>query len=88
MARRRRKAGSRWHDRPAGKEWYVGGSFDFKVVKMMASYQEQNDKNPANNDNTLWQVGGIVPVGNANIHLGYAGNDQDGQGALLFGAKS
>ena len=64
----------------AGKdinEAYLGGSFDFKVVKIMASYQQQNDKNPINNDNTVWQVGGIVPVGNGNIHLGYASLEMD-----------
>lgn len=73
-------AGSAAPSDAAGKdinEGYLGGSFDFKVVKIMASYQQQNDKNPANNDNTLWQVGGIIPVGNGNIHLGYASLEMD-----------
>jgi predicted porin len=65
-------------------EWYVGGSFDLKFVKLMASYQDQDDKNPLNNDNSTWQVGGVVPMGNANIHLGYAETDFDG----LFDGKS
>jgi len=53
-------------------EGYIGASYDFKVVKIMGSYQQQNDKNPLNNDNTLWQLGAVVPVGNGNIHFGYA----------------
>jgi len=64
----------------AGKdimEGYIGGSFDFKVVKIMGSYQQQNDKNPSNNDNSLWTVAGVVPVGNGQIHLTYASLDMD-----------
>jgi predicted porin len=34
-------------------EWYIGGSFDLKMVKLMASYQGQNDKNPANHPRPL-----------------------------------
>jgi predicted porin len=37
---------------PAGtnkdiNEGYIGASYDFKVVKIMGSYQQQNDKNTA-----------------------------------------
>ena len=58
-------------------EWYIGGSFDLKVVKLMASYQDQNDKNFLNNDNSTWSLGAVVPLGNANIHLAYAQTDFD-----------
>jgi len=53
-------------------EWYIGGSYDFKVVKVMASYQAQNDNNPLNLDNKLWTLGAVIPVLSAsNIRLGY-----------------
>ncbi|MBW7901616.1 MAG: porin [Rhodocyclaceae bacterium] len=57
-------------------EWYVGGSYDFKVVKLFASYQDKDDKSEtaANGDwsNKIWQVGATVPVfGNGKIHVGY-----------------
>jgi len=58
-------------------EWYIGGSYDFKVVKIMASYQDQNDKNRINNDNSTWSVGAVVPIGNAAIHLAWAQTDFD-----------
>jgi len=66
-------------------EGYIGASYDFKVVKIMGSYQQQNDKNPwtidpltadehaGNLDNTVWSVGAVVPVMAAsNIHFSYA----------------
>lgn len=53
-------------------EYYVGGSYDFKMVKIMGSWQQQNDKNVANIDNTVWSLGAVVPVMAAsNIHLTY-----------------
>jgi len=58
-------------------EWYVGGSFDLKFVKLMASYQDQNDKNRINNDNSTWSVGAVIPLGNAAIHLAWAQTDFD-----------
>lgn len=59
-------------------EWYLGGSFDLKFAKLMASYQKQNDKNIYNNDSDVWQLGAIIPVSSAgNIHLTYAQLDWD-----------
>jgi predicted porin len=58
-------------------EWYVGGSFDLKFVKLMASYQDQDDKNRINNDNSTWSLGAVIPVGNFGIHLAYAQTDFD-----------
>ena len=49
-------------------EWYLGGSYDFKVVKAYGSYQQLKN---GNNDVTaitkskLWQVGLSAPVGSA-----------------------
>jgi predicted porin len=54
-------------------ELYVGGSFDLKVVKLMASWQAQNDRSRSNFDNQTWSVGAVVPILSAsNIHLSYA----------------
>ncbi|MEF8737045.1 MAG: porin [Candidatus Accumulibacter necessarius] len=58
-------------------EWYIGGSFDLKFVKLMASYQDQDDKNRINNDNSTWTLGAVIPVGNFGIHLAYAQTDFD-----------
>jgi len=54
-------------------EIYVGGKYDFKVVKVMASWQGQNDRNNANLDNQIWSVGAVIPVLQAsNIHLAWS----------------
>ncbi|MQM30488.1 MAG: hypothetical protein CRU78_08090, partial [Candidatus Accumulibacter phosphatis] len=53
-------------------EYYIGGSYDFKMVKIMGSWQQQNDKNLANLDNSVWSLGAVVPVMAAsNIHFSY-----------------
>ena len=47
-------------------EWYIGGRYDFKVVKLYASYQDMNNKTDivdANTGSKLWQVGLSAPVG-------------------------
>jgi len=66
-------------------EWYVGGSYDFKIVKLFASYQDQNDKNGTSAteaSNSLWQVGATVPVfANGKVHVGYSKLAWDATGA-------
>ena len=47
-------------------EWYIGGRYDFKVVKLYASYQDMNNKTDvvlANTGSKMWQVGLSAPVG-------------------------
>ncbi len=47
-------------------EWYIGGRYDFKVVKLYASYQDMDNKTDVQNANTgskMWQVGLSAPVG-------------------------
>jgi predicted porin len=47
-------------------EWYIGGRYDFKVVKVYASYQDLDNKTDVVNANTgskMWQVGLSAPVG-------------------------
>lgn len=54
-------------------EWYLGGSYDFKVVKVYASYQGLDNKNQTGtvtggyggviaDENDIWTVGLTVPV--------------------------
>jgi predicted porin len=70
-------------------EWYIGGSYDFKFVKVMASYQDQNDKNTLNNDNSTWSLGAVVPFGNAAVHLAWAQTDFDrGSGSVVNGKSN
>jgi predicted porin len=57
-------------------EWYVGGAYDFKVVKLFGSYQSLKNGNSnaiAVTGSKLWQVGLSVPVGKAGkVMLEYA----------------
>jgi predicted porin len=55
------------------EEWYVGGSWDFKVVKAYASYQALDDHNSLGliNDNNIWTVGLSAPIGNGVVGLSY-----------------
>lgn len=66
-------------------EWMVGGSYDFKVVKVFATYQDQNDNNGTSAQeysNSVWSVGATMPVfGNGKIHASYANVDFDRTGA-------
>lgn len=66
-------------------EWYVGGSWDFNVVKAFASYQAlYNNNNVALADinrnnlvtsniksNNLWTVGLTAPIGRGTLGIGY-----------------
>lgn len=56
-------------------EWYVGGNYDFKVVKAFASYQALNNKNAttagAISDTNLWTLGVSAPVGPGTLALSY-----------------
>jgi len=67
------------------QEWYVGGSYDLKMVKLMGSWQGMNVSNSTRAindsqlDSQLWQIGAVIPVLSAsNIHLGYAQLMMDG----------
>ncbi|EXI81209.1 MAG: Outer membrane porin protein 32 precursor [Candidatus Accumulibacter appositus] len=57
-------------------EWYLGGSYDFKVVKLFASYQElytQTTKAVPGTfkGSTLWTLGVNAPVGPGTASLSY-----------------
>ena len=68
------------------QEWYVGGSFDFKMVKLMASWQGMDTSNTApigtavTNNSQLWSIGAVIPVlAASNVHLGYSQLLMDGK---------
>jgi len=63
-------------------EWYVGGSFDLKVAKLMASYQQQYDDNTPNLDNYTWSVGATMPLGAVTLAASYAETSSDSGGTL------
>ncbi len=49
-------------------EWYVGGAYDFKVVKLYGSYQSMNRNDVATGstqeqDSNTWQLGISAPIG-------------------------
>lgn len=53
-------------------EWFVGGSYDFKVAKVFASYQNM-DTEVLDTKTKLWNVGISVPVfGNGSVVASYA----------------
>jgi predicted porin len=66
-------------------EWMVGGSYDLKVVKLFATYQDQNDNNGTSAteaSNRAWSVGATMPVfGNGTIRASYADLSWDRRGA-------
>jgi len=73
------------------QEWYVGGSYDLKMVKLMGSWQGMNVSNSTRAindsqlDSQLWQVGAVIPVLSAsNIHLGYAQLMMDGNNRAVI----
>ena len=61
------------------QEWLVGGSYNFGVVTLLASYQDfEALGNDRGDDGDIWQVGLVVPVGAAgNVHLAYGELDSD-----------
>ncbi len=69
-------------------EWYVGGAYDFKVVKVYGGYQQMKNKNDRLIDITkskMWQVGLSAPLGNGKLVAEYAdiGFEQSNQVAAL-----
>ncbi len=64
-------------------EGYIGASYDFKVVKIMGSYQAKNDKTALDADNQVWSLGAVIPVLSAsNVHISYGELDWDQDGTL------
>ncbi|WP_186411209.1 porin, partial [Candidatus Propionivibrio aalborgensis] len=66
-------------------EWALGGTYDFKVVKLYATYLDQNDNNGTSAQeasNRVWSIGASAPVfTNGKVSLGYADVSWDRSGA-------
>ena len=57
--------------------YYLGGGYDFKAVKVVASYQKETNDN-TKLDPTLWSIGAIIPVSAAGkVRVEYAALDAD-----------
>jgi predicted porin len=55
-------------DGKARNEWYIGGNYDFKVVKVFGSYQTQSRDDVSagstlKQDSNVWQLGISAPIG-------------------------
>lgn len=69
------------------REHFLGGSYDFGMFKLLASYQTVLGDTASTfttpvalkggNDAKLWTIGGIVKVGAGNVHATYAKLDSD-----------
>lgn len=62
------------------KTWFVGGSYNFNVVKLFATYQRNKDDTSTGSDMTdkLHSVGLSAPVGPGAVLLGYANTKRSG----------
>lgn len=63
-------------DMPNLSEHMIGGSYNFGVVKLLASYQNKKVSgagltSPATNRDKLYQIGLVAPVGAGNVHLAW-----------------
>ncbi|WP_126446127.1 porin [Sulfuricystis multivorans] len=63
-------------DFPNRSEHMIGASYDFGMVKVLGSYQNQKNSgggltDPATKRDNIWQLGVVVPVGAGNVHLAY-----------------
>jgi len=65
-------------------EWMLGASYDFKVVKLYATYTDMTDNNGTaaqDGSNKSWTAGATVPVGNGLIRASYGKLSWDRSGA-------
>lgn len=63
------------------REHYLGGSYDFGMFKLLASYQTLGGDTGAAGlaaaDAKIWEIGGVVKVGAGNVHVAYGKLDSD-----------
>jgi predicted porin len=66
-------------------EWMLAGTYDFKVVKLFASYQDLNDNNGTSAQdasNKMWSIGATMPVfTNGTVRFSYSDLEWDRNGA-------
>lgn len=64
------------------REAYIGGSYDFGVIKLAGSYQRIKDATAAKDTDKVWHIGGTVPVGAlGKFSLSYGRLDADANDA-------
>ena len=63
------------------REHFLGGSYDFGMFKLLASYQTVGGDTGAAGlaaaDAKIWEIGGVVKVGAGNVHVAYGKLDSD-----------
>jgi predicted porin len=66
-------------------EWMLAGTYDFKIVKLFASYQDLNDSNgnsAQDASNKMWSLGATMPVfTNGTVRFSYSDLSWDRNGA-------
>jgi predicted porin len=66
-------------------EWMLAGTYDFKIVKLYASYQDLNDNNGTSAQdasNKIWSLGATMPVfTNGTVRFSYSDLEWDRNGA-------
>ena len=62
------------------KAWFLGGAYDFQVVKVFASYQNTKDNSATSKDmnDKTWSLGASVPLGAGSILFDYAQTRRSG----------
>ena len=76
-------------DVSGNKAWALGGSYDFKVVKLYANYIQEKYNDVDDSKHTLWSLGLGVPVGTAGTikaeYMQHKFNDIDDTKSKGFG---
>jgi predicted porin len=66
-------------------EWMLAGTYDFKIVKLYATYQDLNDNNGTSAQdasNKIWSLGATMPVfTNGTVRFSYSDLEWDRNGA-------
>ena len=65
--------------------WNIGGAYDFGFLKLMGYYV--HDKRDSTGKEDRWSISGVIPMGQGEIHLGYAQSKLDLDNPLLIDNK-
>ena len=55
--------------------WNIGGSWDFGFLKLLGYYDHDKRDNTGKEDR--WSISGVIPMGQGEVHLGYAQSKLD-----------
>jgi len=59
---------------PDRRENMIGASYDLGMVKILGNWQ---DVKTGNNDDSMWQLGAVAPIGKGNLHFAYGKTSRD-----------